>query len=88
MLQQSESLGNSLRDSRRKREEDAVKFIDDLRISQEANMAKEHLAWSKYEHDREENNLQKFKNQRYLDSILKSNSTKAESRLTSVRRWN
>lgn len=86
-MQQSQQLGTSLRDSRRKREEDGVKFLEEMRDVQEVCLEKEKLAWSNYSQEREDHKLSQLKGQKYLDSILKSNSTKAESRLTSVRRW-
>ena len=50
-------------------------------------MQKEKLVWSKYEQDREDAKIHHIRDQKYLDDLLKTNSTKAESRLTSVRRW-
>lgn len=58
-----------------------------LQKSQEACLEKEKLAWSSYGREQEEGRLAHLKDQLYLESLLKSNSTKAESRLTSVRRW-
>lgn len=58
-----------------------------LQKSQEACLEKEKLAWSNYGKEQEESKLGYLKDQLYLESLLKSNSTKAESRLTSVRRW-
>ena len=48
IIQQSENLGNALKDSRRKREEDSVKFICDMKTAQDNTLAKGALIWSKY----------------------------------------
>ena len=50
-------------------------------------MAKEKAMWSSYQKEKEEGKMQSVKDQLYLDSLLKTNATKAEERLTSVRRW-
>ena len=66
-----------MRDSRRKREEDSVNFINEMRNAQEINLEKEKLAWSQYGQKREDDKLGHLKDQKYLDSLLKTNSTKA-----------
>jgi hypothetical protein len=44
----SETLQLSLRDSRRKREEESVQFMGEMKAAQENNLAKERLVWSRY----------------------------------------
>jgi hypothetical protein len=83
----SQQLESSLRDSRQKRESDQKEFLSDLKSKQEGCLEKEKLMWSRYSQEREENRLNHIKDQAYLDGLLKTNSTKAESRLVSVRRW-
>ena len=61
--------------------------MDSLRRSHDKGLEREHLAWSDYRQKREEGQMEHIKDKMYLDSLLKSTSTKAESRLTSVRRW-
>ena len=57
---------NSLRDSRKKKEEDAAKFVSDMRSAQDNCLAKEKMVWSQYEQDREEAKLNRFKDEAYL----------------------
>jgi hypothetical protein len=59
-----------------------------MKTAQDNALTKGALIWSKYEQDREESKINRFKDERYLEEILKSNSTKADSRRTEVRRWN
>lgn len=77
-----------MRDSRLKREQEQVKFIQEMENAHGACLEKERLVWSRYAQQREEKGLEHLKDQKYLDSLLKSNSTKADSRRTEVRRWN
>jgi hypothetical protein len=59
-----------------------------MQSAQENCLAKEKLVWSRFEQEKEDNRVNYIKDQKYLDELLKSNSTKADSRRTSVRRWN
>ena len=43
--------------------------------------------WSSYQKEKEESKLADVKDRLYLESLLKTNATKAESRLGTVRRW-
>ena len=77
-----------MRDSRLKREQEQAKFILEMENAHGACLEKERLVWNSYAQEREDKGIGHLKDQKYLDSLLKSNSTKADSRRTSVRRWN
>ena len=59
-----------------------------LEKSQQERLSREKAAWSEYGKEREEQEASNLKGQLYLQNLLRSNSTKAESRLSEVRRWN
>lgn len=46
------------------------------------------MAWNQYSQEKEQSRFNYIKDQKYLDELLKSNSTKADSRRITVRRWN
>lgn len=77
-----------MRESRQKREEESVKFVNEMRLTQEEGVKKAQLVMSRYEQAREATQLDHIKDEKYLQDLLRTNSTKAESRLTEVRRWN
>lgn len=88
VIEKSGLLEVSLRDSRNRREKEAADFIVDMQMTQEGCLEKEKLLWSRYSQEKEEKGLNYIRDQKYLDDLLKSTSTKADSRRTSVRRWN
>ena len=83
----SETLEENLRNSRQRAQENDKKFIDDLQVSQKACLEKEKTAMKNLCEDLHQSRMDYIKDQKYLNDLLASNSTKAASRITSVRRW-
>lgn len=70
-----------------KREEESKSFYVDLEKSQSSLLEKEKQSWNEYTAEKTASREQYLKDQLYLSDKLKSTSTKAASRLLSVRRW-
>ena len=83
----SEALEENLRNSRARQIEDDKKFITDMENSQQACLDKERTTMKNLSEDLYRSRVDYISDQKYLNDLLASNSTKAASRITSVRRW-
>lgn len=83
----SEALEGHLRDSRLRQEENDRKFIEDMQVSQQACLDRSRTILREHCEDLHNSRVDYVRDQKYLNDILASNSTKAASRISSVRRW-
>lgn len=84
----SETLEENLRNSRQRQIEDEKNFIQDIEKSQKECLDKEKIVMKNLCEDLHNSRMSYIKDQNYLNDLLASNSTKAASRITTVRRWN